>query len=314
MGLLVLWKDLYKSKVVPPYTGFKLPEKSTGETMGKYTWLKSAAIAFLLIIIILPMLWQGNCAKADLFAPTWLKKGAYAEYQYKGPTIGLTFLNSTEMTNFNVDSLIYRWECTEVNDTVAQLEVSLDSTGENMSLHLSTDVYVNTVSRSVFLSNGTSVGTTRLWLPANPSEGQEIILWHLSPDEIIGSAETSFNGNPTFMNTPQGYHRVFLISGNGTINNQQIFFFPSTCDFDTGVVVNGIFSYEATVIALGIKEILGGAELTATNIDLGPRESSIDIRAALPYATLIAAIVIVAITIFMRRRRKLKSEGSKIKS
>ena len=314
MAYLVLRKYLYKSKGVKPYTGFKLPEKSTGEIMGKCTWLKSAAIAFLMIVIILPMLWQGNYAKADLFAPTWLKKGAYAEYN---SGTYLTFLNGSYFSPANEDTKngVFRWECLEVNDTTAKLKVSLNVNEGAGGIHLSSEIYVDTINRNVFLSNGTLIGTTRLWFPANPSQRQEVTFWNLPPENITGTVSTGnlINPNePNYFNTIQGVQKCFMVDANGTIGGQPYFSPSLSCDLDTGVVILDFFLFEPMLLAMDVKEIIGSVELVATNVDLGPREISFDIRAAIPYVIFVAAIVIVITTVFMRRRRKLKSKNSKI--
>jgi hypothetical protein len=282
--------------------------------MRKHTWLKSTAIAFLVITIALPFLWQDSYTKADLFAPTWLKTGTYAQY-ITGPN-GLLLMNGSfpqvDHNSTKNSDIIFRWECLEQTGTTAKLNISIDWGPSEGGFHRTNVVYVDTVNRTVTLLNGTQIGTTRLWLPANPSQGQEITFWETSAEKVLGTVNAGANGETLFFNTVQGVQKGFYIDANGTIMGQQ-YFTPAACyDFDSGVALTNFLLFEPTVVALDIKEIIGGSELAMTNIDLGPREISFDIRAALPYAALISAIIIITVALVVRRRRKLKSEALKI--
>jgi hypothetical protein len=273
---------------------------------------KSFVVIFLLAIIIVPIIWQSNLVKADLFAPTWMKKGAYAEYN---SGTFLRFLNGSafEPTN-DTKNGVFRWECLEVNDTTAKLAVSLNLNEKDGGIHLSSEIYVNTINRNVYLSNGTLLGTTRLWFPANPSQGQEVVFWNLPPENVTGIVSTGnlINPNePIYFNTIQGAQKCFMVDANGTIGGQPYFTPSIACDLDTGIVILTFFHFEPMLLALNIQEIMGSTELAATNIDLGPREISFDIRAAIPYVVLVVAIAIVATTVIVRRHRKLKSKKLK---
>jgi hypothetical protein len=46
--------------------------------MKKSNPAQTATITIILTTIILPIMWESNYANADLFAPTWLKTGTYA--------------------------------------------------------------------------------------------------------------------------------------------------------------------------------------------------------------------------------------------
>ncbi len=308
IGLLALWKGLNKSKVVNPYTlGFRFLK--SGETMRRNVSGKSFVIVFLLTIIIVPIIWQHNLVKADLFAPTWMKKGAYAEYN---SGTFLRFLNGSSFESANdTQNGVFRWECLEVNDTTAKLKVSLNINEKDGGIHLSSEIYVNTINRNVYLSNGTLIGTTRLWFPANPSQGQEVVFWNLPPENVTGIVSTGNLINPdvpNYFNTIQGVQNCFMVDANGTIGGQQYFSPSLPCDFDTGIVILDFFRFEPMLLALDIQVSTGDAQLVATNIDLGPREISFDILAAIPYIVLIVAIIIVVVTVFVRRHRKLKSK------
>lgn len=139
-------------------------------------------------------------------------------------------------------------------------------------------VYVDTANRSVTLLNGTDVGTTYLWVPANPN-----------PDEvkILGT-----------MATPQGQQKAFL-EGNGDY------------DLDTGVLIHSDFVDEPTLLAVGIVRpgFYGTSGIfSATNIDLGPREWLPEIIMAIPYVLPVVAFIIVLIFLFRKRQEKSRRQ------
>lgn len=240
------------------------------------------------------------------FAPTWMKPSAYTEY--KSEPIGLFFLNgSTSMTmDIEGDRIIFRWECIELNDATAKLEVSLDFGEGDKGIHLSDVIYVDTISRDVFLSNGTLIGTTRLWFPASPTQDQELIFWDFPPEKIVTIADTGSPNKPQVTATIQGVQNFFFVEASGEIRGEQNFIPSSAYDFDTGVLILGFLDFEPMLLALGIKKVIGSAELVATNIDLGPREIIYDIRAALPYVAIIVALTLIFVAVYWQRRKKKK--------
>jgi len=235
---------------------------------------------------------------SSVFAPTWMEPSVYAEY--KSDPIGLVFLNGSYSLDIEGDRIIFRWECIELNDNKAKLKVSLNFEKDETDIQLSDVIYVDTVSRDVFLSNGTLIGTTQLWFPANPIQDQELIFWDFPPEKIVGTVDI---GNA--YSTIQGVQKFFFVYADGEIMGEQ-WSTQIACDLDTGVVLLDFFFYEPMLIALGIKEVMGSAELVATNIDLGPREIEYDIRAALPFIAIVVAVVLIFIVVYWQRRKKHK--------
>jgi len=101
-------------------------------------------------------------------APFWFERGVYAEYKFK--TRVIIFLNRTCI--FFPDETAeasYRWECIDLKGNLAEIEVTLlFRIGDIDIRSYATRLYVNIENRDVILLNGTLVGKTWLWLPANP--------------------------------------------------------------------------------------------------------------------------------------------------
>jgi hypothetical protein len=270
---------------------------------------KSAATAALLAVLLLSSSITYCYGAEPLFGPSWLKVGTYVEYE--GDAFVIDFLNGT-MTFLGDDATgVFRWECIDLNENIAKLNVSLKAGDENSSIYFSTEVNVDTISRDVFFLNGTLIGTTHLWIHANPEEGKEIVLWNLPPDRITAKADRT-----AFYRTPQGVQKVIFLEGNGSISKEDnsIDFFGNgggqmiihaMFDLDTGVMLHTILMNEATTFALGLDQLFA-IELTKTNINLGPRELMFDLRALIPYLAVAAALVTIFVTIYLRRRKNKK--------
>jgi len=233
--------------------------------------------------------------------PVWMKKGSYAEYKFE--TRSVVFLNNTLLLFRDRASVIYRWECIEFNGTIAKLNVSITFSEKEKHVFLSTEVYVNTVNRDVFLTNGTLVGKTRLWGPVAPEKGETIVLWYNPPDRVIGNV-IDIEGGWSW--TPHGAQRIFIVEGNGTIRGQTISL-TILYDFDTGIMIEGSLYYEATLLALSIIDPgrAGPMQLINTNIDLGPKEIWPEIlNILLITMPIIAFLMIFALVHHCRRKRR----------
>jgi hypothetical protein len=229
--------------------------------------------------------------------PIWMEKGTFVQYEFK--SAGVIFLNNT-LLPFEPDaSVTWRWECIELDDDVATLNVSIRFSGEESNLFISNEVYVNTTNRQLILSNGTLIGTTNLWAKANPTDGEEIVVWDIPPDRIFGVAKKT-----SWAYTPQGAQKIYNLEGSGIINDRNALF-DSLHDVDTGIMVDGIINHEATLFALGIDSpgINGRFSFTGTNIDLGPRELGAEILGLIPII-IVAIIFISVFVIFYYRRKK----------
>lgn len=236
------------------------------------------------------------------FSPTWLKKGAYAEYLF--PSIGSSIQVTPEgdVITTELPEAVFRWECVELNETFANLEITFYYNETETEQHLF-NVFVHIFNRAVYLQNGTLIGTTSLWLPANPSPEEDIIVWDVPPDRII------FNiANPTLETrvvTPQGRQRPFKIDGMSELANGKMFSIHITCDFDTGVLINGQLDSEPTIKLLGISGFMVSTiTLLDTNIDLGPNDNPIDLRTISTVAALTAAFIIIFVTVYRRRTKR----------
>ncbi len=258
---------------------------------------------FIVIYIFLAYV-AGHVSASDLFKPTWLKQDVYAEYTFKSGVVWFSNLTeaSYESSMMQFDEGIFRWTCTDLNETTAELRIDLNLTnGANVNRLFSTYVSVDAISRGVYLQNGTLLGNTHLWLPANPNPNDDIVLWNLPPDQVTLRIQDSSE----YFNTPQGSQKVFSIAGEGTIDGENALF-TVTCDFDTGVLVDGGLDYEPTLYALGIKNLFynGQFSFAGTNIDLGPNDTPFNILTLLPLIAIPTACIIIFVVIYSRRRKR----------
>jgi hypothetical protein len=147
----------------------------------------------------------------DAFAPSWLKEGTYAKYDTSTGIAG--FFNVTDPkfagTNYTLSQKVealytnssnFMWRCVSVNATMAKLQITLDYIGtpvdvnesfENVSIQRTGEAYVDLYTRGVYNTEGTFLGTTHLWLPANPNNNQEITLWEEDTETITTTATVS---------------------------------------------------------------------------------------------------------------------------
>ena len=256
---------------------------------------KSVLFLFLSFLAVLPIVF----VQAQSFGtPIWMKEGTFVQYEFKSSVV--FFLNRTSFPFESDASVTWRWECTEINEDMAKLNVTIDFIGENKRLFLSTEVNVNTTSRQVFLLNGTLIGTTNLWAKANPTDGEEIVVWDTPPDRILGVAEKR-----GWSYTPQGAQKIYNLEGAGTINGRNALF-DSLHDIDTGIMIDGIIHHEATLFALDIDSlgVNGRFSFTDTNIDLGPRELWPEIFGLLPILIIVIVFVSVFVIFYHRRRKR----------
>jgi hypothetical protein len=242
-----------------------------------------------------------SVSASSIFAPTWMKIGAYVEYE---TTADISFVNKTG-THIN-DQIVFRWECVELDGDMAKITVSVDG-GDNITeIHSSETISVNTVSRNVYFLNGTLIGTTRLWFPANPTQNQEIIVWDFPPEKVVGTADIGTSNNPIRTLTPQGLQKMFFVWGQGIIRGEDCSITGEACDFDTGLLLIGFLLHEPLLRSLGIRDFMTPVVLADTNIDLGPREIIYDIQAIIPYVLIIVAFVLTVVMVYRQRRKKRK--------
>jgi len=239
-----------------------------GDILGKIAYLNS-------VIIFMIMLSSSalSFAQSSVLAPPWLRKGVFAEYEFNSKGV---LLNNATTIPFGNGT--YRWDCTDLNSTTAELLITLKGNSANGALFLTTNVYVDVLSRSVYTGNGTLMGTTHLWLPANPSPNDPITVWNFPPDKVVVTIINRIEQ----AQTPQGMQKTFtisnLITGLKTIDGGNMSFLV-TSDFDTGVMVDWGSprgDNEGTLKAIGVSGLLVDGRLlfTNTNIDLDPNNGS----------------------------------------
>lgn len=210
-------------------------------------------------------------------------KGAYARYEFESTTF--IFSNGTWYKHGS-QKVIFQWNCTDITQGNAELNVSL-TYGQNM---LSTLIHVNVEDRNVTLANGAYVGKTFLWLSANPAEGENV--------EITDgkSANITYEG---FMSTCEGFQNFYrAVDG----------FIGGSYDSDTGLLIQSDFAQEPALLALNISEpgYYGSSGITATNIDLGPAELLPQIVTMLPFVLPIVAFIVIFALIVRRWRNRTK--------
>ncbi len=269
----------------------------------------------------------------DAFAPSWLKEGTYAKYEPntdRSINLGFVqFFNVTDPkyagTNYaishaadtlNTISSSFTWRCISINDTMAKLQVTLDyvgnSKGDNyddnfeyvtnssgiVSFQLTGVAYVDLYTRGVYNADGVFLGTTHLWLPANPTDGQEIILWEEDSKTITSTVTIN---SDYWTATVQGKQDIFQISET-RVKDQYTLGYPFY-DLDTGLYVGGMCPWDPIFAVVGVSFCNVGV-LTETNISLGPERSAINWYQILPYVIIPVAIILLAATLIIKRRRK----------
>lgn len=272
-----------------------------------------------LLLLSLPI---ASCVaqSSSILAPIWMEEGTYANYDLTPSTsysngvpekdITVFFLNGTIIKYRNVTSAFFQWECVQLRGDMATLNVSYSITSdlESYNFYTSALVDVNIASRGVYLQNGTLIGTTNLWLPSSPEEGQEVVLWDMPPERVTANVTTSFNGEELFSGqTPQGAQRYFRLENiGGTMNGMEVGdaeFQGGGYEYDTGLMLWGDLTLEPMRTALGIQLYNFPLSMT-TNVDMGPVLVVIDWSYVLGVAAIVGSIVIVAALMIKRHRRR----------
>jgi len=230
--------------------------------------------------------------------PIWMGVGKYAEYAFE--SVGIWFLNGTIVDFEDETSAVFRWKCVDLNDTEAKFVIEITYTGEKQKIRLSSEVYINLASRGVMLPNGTYLGKTRLWLPAYPTQDEDIILWD---HPLVYGKVIDVGGGMT--GTPQGSQRIFIVEASGAICGRS-WDIGGFYDIDTGVAIDPSLDCEPTLLALGIVDPRrsGIIRFSDTNIDLGPRDLWPEILDFIIFATPAAILIAVSILLYRRRKRK----------
>ena len=257
-------------------------------------------ISFFLLVILLLALTNTNTTDTFVSNPSWMHVGAFAAYDFS--CAGVICTNNSLVTLGYHTEAALRWQCLDVNDSFSKLEISLVLRGENKTLTFMSFVFVNMTDRAVYLINHTLVGTTHFWAPINQTK---VTLWEKYPDRIIAAPQIG-----SWSNTPQGPQKIFILSGQGTIDNESVII-DNFHDIDTGIMTDSTLRHEGSLYALDLSIILvnGRLQFTATNINLGPSEIWPEIANYLPIA--IFALGFFGVTILIYRRRNGRRRNRK---
>jgi hypothetical protein len=305
-----------------------VPKGNRGKKRSTFTKsIGMPAVIAMLLILLLPI---ATCTaqSTSLLAPSWMKEGTYVNYdltptgdEYKNgvlqtsKSVYLTFLNSTDGSGIeyhNVTSVVLRWECIKLSGDMATLNITYTLISDLPSDNFYTSILldIDVVSRSVYLQNSTLLGTTHLWLPSNPAEGQEIVFYDSPPDKVTANVTSiGFNGEKMYTSqTPQGFQNVFRLENivgvlNGKPADDGSVGGSGMYDFDTGLMVVGSLMFEPMPTALGLT-INDAVNRIETNVDLGPQRVVIDWGYVLGLAAFAVSMVLVAVLLVMKRRRK----------
>jgi hypothetical protein len=226
-----------------------------------------------------------NCLfqSAHGFSPTWFRKGVYARYEFLSSTF--IFANGTWFKHEGSEA-IFQWNCTNINQGNAEINVTLTYVQHT----LSAQVYVNLDDRNVTLPNGAYLGKTYLWLSSTPANGETVQLT---------DGETFVVRYLGSVNTPQGFQKAYD-GRKGQLGG--------IYDLDTGVLLQSLFTNEPTLLALNVSDpgYYGTSGITATNIDLGPRDLLMDIIILLPYVLPIIAFILVFAVVLRQLRKRAR--------
>lgn len=280
------------------------------------------------LAILMLSLPTASCAAqfqvSSTLAPSWMNEGTYVDYDFTPQAgysngvletsvdLSVSFLNGSRIRFRNVTSVIFRWECTDLKENMATLDVSYSVTSDLASdnFYTSTSVDVDIATRRVSFQDGTLIGTTNFWLPSRPANGQEILLWDVPPEKVTANVRASEpNGEDIFtgqtLSEPQRVFQLQNMTGtmNGQVVNDSTFWGGGMYEYDTGLYVNGPIFLDSLFTAIGIDNREFPIFVT-TNIDMGPAKIVISWGYWLSIAAFVASIVVIAAYLLIRRRRQ----------
>jgi hypothetical protein len=290
---------------------------------------KKAVLPAAVLVILILSLSTASCVAqfqaSSMLAPSWMKEGTYVSYDFTPHFIGhhdgvletsqsqtVFFLNGPPITYRNVTSVIFRWECTDLKEDIATLDVSYSITSDLASdnFYTSTLVDVDIANRSVYFQDGTLIGTTNFWLPSSPAEGQEVTLWDVPPDKVTAMVRTKApNGEDLFSGqTLPEPQRIFGLQNiTGTMNGEEVndgtFWGGGIYDYDTGLYVGAQIQRDSLFTALGINNQDIPIYVT-TNIGMGPEKTVINWGYVLGLAAFVGSIVVIAAFLLIKRRHR----------
>jgi hypothetical protein len=277
----------------------------------KHNFFFKAMTLYLLATMLLVSVCSNSFVSAsDDFAPNWLKKGVYAEYLFPS-TSGIHLTPEGEVVEKENPGAVFRWECVDINSTFAELKITFyynetEESSPPISENGKTifNVSVNKFNRTIYLQNGTLIGTTLFWLPANPSPGETVVLWNVPPDMITFELANSTHDFRTV--TPQGDQKFFNIDKMANLADGTRLSVHATFDFDTGVLLQGQMGHEPTFEPLELPAFFVSLRITLheTNIELGPNANTLDWHTILTVVAIIVALTIMVVSVYRRRTKR----------
>ena len=281
--------------------------------MIKNDWHNKVIIKIIIIIILFSFLYPSTSfAKSSFQPPSWMKQGSFVEYTFDwqgyAPIDGSIIVFQKPYCTANL-----RWECLNLNGDYAILNASLLSNKVNISSIVS----INLNNQDVFLQNGTYLGQTLLWGPANPSQNDTVKLW--SADSNTNSSTIIGNVNiQGYSITPQGYQEIYVLEGKGTVRGSNSII-TRLYDLNTGVMTDGVLGNEPILLSLNISDIfrIGHLNFSSTNIDLGSCLVSPQIVELFPFILLgsgIASFLAFVTLVHKRRMKKIRPRKTKSRS
>jgi len=246
------------------------------EPRSDFRTIMTLAIMFLILL---------SCDVVHVVAarPAWLKEGVYMKY-VAGDDIGSSDWDAKD------PEIVFTWRCISIAGENAELNLTFTwNITAYQTRTLNAVVFVNTENRSIALQNGTYLGETWLWLPANPKNGETINLT---------SKQTATADVSGWVTSCQGAQRTFVPRAG--VADWGFY------DLDTGIPTGPEFGGDPVFRALGTEGCL--MALAETNVDLGPREWLMELILALPMLLPFIALGGVLVFVFHRRYRKRRIE------
>ena len=274
----------------------------------------------------------------DSFAPSWLNEGVYMTYYAKNEgDIRVFNADEPRFEGLNylytpVDSGYFdwirhsganlTWKCDSVNSTMAKLQVTFDYIGERLdhyegaaltrtslngeSFQRTGVVYVDLYTRAVYNVDGVLLGTTHLWLPANPSGGQKLVVWDVESKTI--TLPVTLNRHQTIQGTQEAFMFMDdfkLVDSDPSSSKHMGMFY----DLETGLATGGVFDWDPIFAAIGLESANlagdnGENAVLDTNIKFGTTSTTINLTQILQYAILPIAVVLLLVAFVIRRKKR----------
>ncbi len=251
---------------------------------------------------------------ADQCVPTWLREGTYVRYTTNQPGYAY-FFNSSNPRGYDTlgfYNATFGWSCLSITNKIAKIEFFFDYMGKtlnnvslgNATLTLKSDVFVDLDNRAVHYSNGSIIGTTHLWVCANPNDDQKVVIWDIPPEKVSLPVKTGY-----ILDTCQGMVKGFIVEGTVTINQTRKNI-DLLCDSTTGLMVDGSFDSDPIMVGSGINVLFinGRVYLSDTNIEFAIyNETSNQTNVSnIVMFMLLPIIVFVALFVAIRKRMQKK--------